>query len=232
MNKIFRKFALAAVLVSVSIGLGPLEPARGAKPSASLVPSTGLVNDDPSNKVRSDGRGLYIHGVDCVAVQVGAMGFYQIRTVHNSDMCNGELSWWSPNPSGLPVHRYLTLDFGASTPGDLDGNGTAATVEKAPARFISPDAFARGATTASVQILILKVNVDGTTTQDTAWQFTYQSRADVVVNSDGSRVISLLPGHAAADLCEVVQTVGRGGKVSTTCQFVGTFDMPFQVTAK
>ena len=234
MNKSFRMFNLTAPLVFALLALGPLALAGGGKLTSG--PATGLVNDALTNMVRSDGRGLYVHGVDCVSVIVGSAGIYQIRTVHNSDLCNGELSWWSPNPSALPTHRYLSLDFGTSKPGDLDGSGTAETIEKVPARFIANTAFSQNPAPTSVQIGVLKVNADGTTTQDTAWQLVYRNQATVSVNSDGSRNIFLGQGMgdatAIADLCEVVQTVNpKNGRLTTQCEPRGTFDMPFLVRA-
>ncbi len=244
MNKRLRMCGLAATVLAL-LAVCPLGLSKAGQ-KASLGPfsaGTGLVNDSLTDKVRSDGRGLYSDGVDCVSVIVGGGGgVYQDRTVANTDVCNGELSWWSPNPSGLPTHRFLSLDFSlpvspttTTAPGDLDGNGAAETVEKAPARFIASTAFAQNPSTTAVQILVLKVNADGTTTQDTAWQLTYRNQATVTVNTDGSRNIFLGQGLgdalATADLCENVTIVGPGGRVTTQCQRRGTFDMPFFVTA-
>lgn len=247
MNKRLRMCGLAATVLAL-LGVCPLALAKaGQKPAQAPSPGTGLIDDNSPNKVRSDGDVpvLYDDGVDCVSVQVAGGGFYQIRTVANTDVCNGELSWWSPNPNALPTHRFLSLDFSSPvsptttmTPGDLDGNGTADTIEKAPARFIAGSAFAQtstGTTTTAVSIFVLKVNADGTTTQDTAWVLAYRNQATVTVNLDGSRFIFLGQGGAAlatADLCEIVTSVNpKNGKVTTSCTPVGTFDMPFFVTA-
>ena len=196
------------------------------------VPGTGSVSDSLVYKVRSDGGGLYDDRVDCVGVGAdGAGGWYGLRTVRNTDMCNSELSYWSPNPSNLPLHRYFTIELGAVV-GDLDGNGTAESIEKAPGRFQASNAFAKGATSTPVSIYILKVNADGTTTQDTAWAISYKNQAHVVAGmSAGSVEIYLLPGEADADLCEVVQVVNKGGKVSTRCSPRGSFDLPFDILA-
>jgi len=252
MKKGFRLFTLAAVLVSPLLGIGLVASAQKAKGSGSA--GTGLVSDSSPNLVRSDGGGLYDDGVNCVSVIAGfGGGFYQIRTVHNSDPCNGEPSWWNKVSGGTcsslttppaGAHRYLKLEFSSpvapttttTTPGDLDGNGAAATVECAPARFGAGGAFAQGATTTPVGILILKVSTtNGSTTQDTAWQLQYRNEATVFVHADGSRDIFLGQAGAlaaTADLCEVVQVVNpNNGRVTTKCDFRGTFDMPFFVTA-
>jgi hypothetical protein len=126
------------------------------------------------------------------------------------------------------------LDFGSpvaptttTTPGDLDGNGVAQQQEFAPARFVFNDAFVRKATTTPVHIYVLKVNLDGTTTQDTRWDIEYRHAATIVVNGDGSRTLSLAAGAATADLYSII-TVGR----KTQSNFVGTYDLPFSVVAK
>lgn len=240
MKKAFGLFTLAAGLLFALLALGPVASAqKGQGPG----PGTGLVSDSSGNLVRSDGGGLYDDGVSCVSVIAGGgSGFYQIRTVANTDPCNMEVSWWSPNPTHLPTHRYLALDFSSplpptttSTPGDLDGSGTRDTVEKAPARFIANVAFAQGATTTPVQILILEVKSDGTTTQNTKWELKYTNEASITVHTDGSRDIFLGQDAAAAataNLFEIVQVPCHGGKqVCNTEQPRGTFSMPFFVTA-
>ena len=220
---------LAAALVVVGLGIDLL--ATGKKPQPQPEPTyTAYVFDDAQYMVRSDGRGLYVDysydekaAEDCVAV----LGTLMLRTVHNSDVCNGQLSYWSDNPLGLPTHRFLTLDFGDSTPGDLDGNGTPETIEKAPARI----GFGRvQGGLAPVGILVLHVNPDGTTTQDTAWSINYHNPAHASTSGSGTVDFCLEPGEATADLYEVVGIVNPNNRrVKETYEFVGTFDLPFRI---
>jgi len=218
MKKYLRLFGLAAI-ATFALVIGHLALAQAGPP-------IGIVDDNWLNMVRSDARGPYIDGLECVSVTAGTGGggFCQIRTVSNSDACNGQ-TWGE--------RRFLTLDFGAPidwdldrAPGDLDSR-----LEDVPARFIATKAFARRAVTTPVSIHILKINEDGTTTQDTAWQLQYKNEAPVTIYPDGSRVISLAPGYAAADLYEIVQVVKKG-RVTTTAEYKATYDMPFFVTVK
>src|SRR5437868_147741 len=122
--------------------------------------------------VRSDqmDAGVYKNGYDCADVQKFASGVFQLRTVTNSGICNGEPSYWTPGATTF--HRWLTLDFRtpvypttSTTPGDLDGNGVAQQQEFAPSRFMFDTAFKNRATTTPVKILVLKVLASGATTQ-------------------------------------------------------------------
>lgn len=222
-----RNFSLVASVVVLALAV-----AVAARAQTSTVP-TGRVDDAFSQHgIKSDGRSaslscpacpLYTDGVDCVSVAaISGPGFSQIRTVKNSDFCNAQT--WTQR-------RFLTVDFGSSVTFDLDRDPSDAdaTIERVPARFIANDVWAQKPSTTPVSILVLKVNNDGTTTQDTAWQFTYHNQAPITVNADGSRSFSLSPLQALADLCEVVHVV-KGGRVSTSCVLRGTFDLPFSVT--
>jgi hypothetical protein len=220
---------LAAALVVVGLGIDLL--ATGKKPQPQPEPTyTAYVFDDAQYMVRSDGRGLYVDytydekaAEDCVRVWDTIM----LRTVHNSDVCNGQLSYWSNNPLSLPTHRFLTLDFGDSTPGDLDGNGVAEPIEKAPARI----GFSRvQGGLAQAGILVLRVNPDGTTTQDTAWSVNYYNLAHAETDGSGTTLFYLEPGEATADLYEVVGVVNPNNRrVKETYVLVGTFDLPFRI---
>ena len=221
-KKHFGFLALAAILIVPLLGTDSVA-------SAQNTASNGTVSDAPGNMVRSDGTGTYTDSVDCVAVQISGPGFYQLRTVANTGVCNGEPSYWTPGATDF--HRWLTLDFGSpvppttsTTPGDLDGNGFALQQELAPCRFIFNDAFAHNATTTPVHIYVLKVNPDGTTTQDTRWDIEYRNRANITVNP-GSRILSLSAGSATADLYSISVVHNR-----TQSTFVGTYDLPFSVT--
>ena len=220
---------MVAAMILIGIGMDSL--AAGKKPQPQPEPTyTAWVSDDAGYMVRSDGRGLYVNydydekaAEDCVRV----WGTIMLRTVHNSDVCNGQLSYWSPNPYNQPTHRFLTLDFGISAPGDLDGNGTPETIEKAPARI----GFGRvQGGLAPVGILVLHVNPDGTTTQDTAWSINYHNPAHASTSGSGTVDFCLEPGEATADLYEVVGIVNPNNRrVKETYEFVGTFDLPFHI---
>ena len=205
----FGLLALATILIVPLLGASTVSAQNG---------STGTVSDDAPNMVRSDAAGPYIDGVDCVSVAPAGGGFWQLRTVANTGECKSVLT--NPTP------RYLTLDFGTSTPpGDLDGDGFPEQLESAPARFIFNEAFKRKATTTPVHIYVLTV-YDGGTTQDTAWAIEYRNPATIVINGDGSRTLSLAAGAATADVYSVILVRNREQR-----QFVGTYDLPFSVIA-
>ena len=197
--------------------------------------STGTLNDAVPNMVRSDGGGIYVDD-PCVDVAIASTGFWQLRTVRNAGVCNGEASYWTPGATVF--HRWLTLDFGSPvsptvsiTPGDLDGNGVAQQQEFAPARFVFNDAFAKKARTGSttpVHIYVLRVLGSGATTQDTAWDIEYRSPANITVNPDGSRTLSLAAGAAVADLY-MIASLPHG---KTQSNYMGTYNLPFSVVAK
>jgi hypothetical protein len=202
--------------LAFALFIGQLVMAQGGGPTAFV---------DDSCMVRSDGRGIYVDNIACVSVIAGSGGggFFQLRTVHNSDLCN--LQTWGER-------RFLTLDFGSAITWDLDldPNDLNPAVEEVPARFIASKAYAKRAVTTPVSIFILKVNADGTTTQDTAWELRYRNEASVAIYPDGSRIISLLPAFATADLYEIVQVIKKG-RVTTQAEYRGTYQMPFSVTA-
>lgn len=216
-RKHFTLFTWAAILIV------PLLATSIA--AAQAAGTTGIVSDAAPNMVRSDGAGPYLEGVDCANVGSAANGFWQLRTVQNSGICNGEPSYWTPGATDY--HRWLTLDFGTSTPpGDLDGNGAAQQLEFAPARFVFNDAFAKRATTTPVHIYVLKVLASGATTQDTAWAVEYRNPASITINGDGSRTLSST-GAATADVYSVILVHGREQR-----NFAGTYNLPFSVLAK
>ena len=176
--------------------------------------------------VRSDGVVIYENGVDCVSVAISGGGFWQLRTVANTGVCKSDTT-----------PRYLTLDFGSpvspttsTTPGDLDGDDIEEQQEFAPARFVFDNAFAKKAKTGSttpVHIYVLKVNDDGSTEQDTAWAIEYRNPAQITINPDGSRTLSLAAGAATADVWSVAIVRKREQRT-----FEGTYDLPFSVIAK
>ncbi len=204
-----------------------LEAGTGGKPGKGPGWGTGLVSDEYSPGIGSDGKGIYVNDEEeCVSVAVGSGdGFYQIRTVKNNDRCNSQTG---------EQRRYLTVDFGLYAHPDLDLEDVS-SVENIPARFIARRAFSTRAETTGtpVDIHVLQVNGDGTTTQETAWLFRYQNWAAVSINPNGSRRISLGPEEATADLFEIVLRVNpKNGKVRTQEEHRGTFVLPFDVLAE
>jgi hypothetical protein len=218
----FTLFTWAAILTVPLLATSPASAQNG---------STGTVSDAAPNMVRSDGGGTYVDD-SCVDVAISPPGFWQLRTVRNAGVCNGQPSYWTPGATVF--HRWLTVDFGSpvspttsTTPGDLDGNGVAQQQEFAPARFVFNDGFVKRATTTPVHIYVLNVNPDGTTTQATRWDIEYRNPANITVNPDGSRTLSLAPGAATADLYSVI-TVGH----RTQSNYMGTYSLPFSVLAR
>ena len=233
-KKHFGLLALATILIVPLLGTG----------SIALAQTTGTVSDAAPNMVRSDGEGIYIDGFDCVSVAIlPGSGGYLLRTVANMGVCKDQRSYWNPDPLNPTVyHRWFTFDFGSpippttsTTPGDLDGNGTAQQLEFAPARFNFDGPFAKKIKTTGttpVSIFVSKVNSDSTVEQDWAWDIEYLKPATVVVNPDGSRTLSLAQGSAAADVYMITTTTGRNGRVTTQSTWVGTYDLPFSVIAR
>ena len=217
-----RNFSLLALATTLIVPLLAISSA-----SAQGAGSTGIVSDAAPNMVRSDGAGPYLEAVDCANVGTAGSGFWQLRTVQNSGVCNGEPSYWTPGAADY--HRWLTLDFGASTaPGDLDGNGAAQQLEFVPARFIFNDGFTKRASTTPVHIYVLKVLASGATTQDTAWAVEYRNPAQITINADGSRTFSLTGAASIADVYRVIRI--NGGREQS--QYVGTYNLPFSVVAR
>ena len=205
--------------------LGAIFVLAGA--NSALAAPIGTVSDDFSPGVGSDGGGTYVDGDRCVSVLGGkrGRGFYQLRTVSNSE----------PGCKEQAFERFLTLNFGADPGGDLDGvdGDTDPTVEGQPARFIAFTAFGKKAASegTEVAILVMEVNDDGSTTQETAWELKYQNFANVVVTSKNVRQISLPQEMADADLFEIEFIVNKRGKVKKKATYRGTFTMPFKVIA-
>jgi hypothetical protein len=168
---------------------------------------------------------------DCVSVLAdnpgSRRGFFQLRTVKNSDDCNQH------------PERFLVLDFGDSEVYDVDQDeNTDDPLESVYARFILGQAFSRDAEAdgTSVVILILETDYSGTrptTTQETAWELRYSSNADVFVDPDdpNTRTIRSDPGVSAAELCEITLQQQGKKKIKKVCAHRATVDMPFEVVA-
>ncbi len=211
--------------------LGAIFVLAGAN-SALAAPKGSVTDYSPG--VGSDNLGIYVDGDRCVSVLGGTRGrgFYQLRTVSNSQ----------PGCKVQRFERFLTLNFGVdsdgapSTPGDLDGDGTAEQVEGPPARFIASTAFGKKAAREGTEVhihLLEVIDVGGWTTQETAWQLKYQNLAfvELDVTDKNVRRIYLPPNMAAADLFEIEDIVNKRGKVKTKATLIGTYDMPFEVFA-
>jgi len=208
---------------------------------------TAWVNDnDVFYRVRGDGPvgegnfSVYIDDSiehDCVSVIADDpntnRGFFQLRTVKNTDACN-------QNPL-----RWLVLDLGEGNGCDVDQDGTSEAVESVYARFIAGEAYSRDAEEngTSVEILILETSYDvnnevTNTTQETAWVLTYSNNAEVTVDDPPGdpniRTISYWGsqfGPSTAELCEI-QLQPRGKKFKKVCVPCGdSVEMPFELLA-
>ena len=173
------------------------ERLRGMPPSLAKVSTKGsytaVFDDIVTNKLRSNGRGIYIDSeAACVNSETTGGGIYQLRTIRNSGVCKAlHRGEW----------RFFTFDVGA-TMLDLDQDNLVEATEDAPARILAANAFAQGATSTPVMILILQVLPGDSTSQNHKWQIQY--RANVSVTGSGTasspRVIQAFPGNAKADI--------------------------------
>jgi hypothetical protein len=220
----------------------------GGPPSSTSATGTleDLLADGTTSRVRSDGRGTYVHTVECVSVLAGSNGFYQLRPVSNGGFtaigpdgnpinCNLQ-TWDTPSwPSGNG-RRFASLDFNdpaagstANTsdidlrPGDLDQ-----TIEEAPVRFMASEFFARKATSTPVEILVQVVRSDGTTTQETKWKAVYRERAPIQVIDSSTRILSLTRERSIADFYEVTGRTNNGTDITV---FKGAYHLPFRLQA-
>lgn len=231
---------VGVVLTLAAVGLsgcaeGPTPPDFASHPSDPLfgkgeglrIPGTAFVNDETRYKVRSDGKGtqqlsLYVDAEQCVSVALRPKhSFFQLRTVANTEECNTQKRG---------VWRFLTFDLSADPNHDLDQDGLTEDLEEVPARFLALDAFPQKGETTPVEVYVAGLNPDGTIA-GRKWELRYQREAHVVVQEDGSRVISLEPGEAAAELCEVVEVQQGKKRTKQVCELRATLDMPFHVTA-
>jgi hypothetical protein len=233
-----RSLGMALVVGVILCLLGPATAAPAEKKGKGGVkPATAWVYDHSDYKVRGDGLASNVYTddsivgapQDCVSVLAdnpgSRRGFFQLRTVSNSDLCN------------LNPVRFLVLDFGDDNTYDVDQDGYTGGLESVYARFIAWQAFSRDAEAngTSVVILILETSYDTNgphTTQETAWELSYSSNAQVDVDeSDPNiRFITSQPGSSSADLCQI-QLQQRGKKFKKVCEHRATVDMPFEVLA-
>lgn len=196
------------------------ESLRGLTPSLAKAnpwgPYTAVFDDAVSNKLRSDGRGIYIDSeAACVNSEAIGGGLYQLRTIRNTVACKrlhrGE---W----------RYFTIDLGAPVIGlDLDQDGGDEATEAAPARLLADNAFAQGAVSTPVKIFVLQVLPGDSTSQNHKYQIVY--RTNVRVSGSGTanspRVLeaSAVLGNAKVDIYD-----GAGAVVASN------MDLPFKLT--
>jgi hypothetical protein len=96
----------------------------------------------------------------------------------------------------------------------------AEAVEDAPARLLADNAFAQGATSTPLKILVLEVLPSGATTQNTKWTLVYS--ANVSVSGSGVRTLESTAGSAQVKI--YAGTYGRGSIA------VATLDVPFKLT--
>src|SRR6478672_3192435 len=91
-----RRLVLAAFALGFVVACADaptVSPTRSAPPEALLAkmndwgPYTSLFDDGITNKVRSDGRGIYRDAVDCVHSASFAGGGFLFRTIENTTEC-------------------------------------------------------------------------------------------------------------------------------------------------
>lgn len=178
-------------------------------------PFTAVLDDAPTNKLRSDDGTSYADGLRCVySAWASSGGFYQLRTIDNTVECKAVTR---------PGWRYFTLDLGATNTFDLDQDGVAEPIENVPGRLMFADAFAQGAATTPARLLVLVVNPDGSTTQASNWSLEYRDGATITVTAGGGRILTTVNGTA-----DVVYTSTFHGKLVSTTK--GTVQVPFKLT--
>ena len=191
---------------------------RPTATSPSLAQQTGgeqhpvaVFDDTPTYKVRSDGFGAYVDGTPwnfepphCVISDLGASGFYMLRTSRNSTSCQDFASY---------DERRFIFDLGAPLE-DLDGDSVIEALEEASGRFLVDKATGK----TSSPLLIL-------TGPGPLWEIRYQKNIVTRNDAGGARILEAIPGDAAADLYQRVQVRGR-----LVSQFRRTVQLPFKLT--
>jgi hypothetical protein len=205
-------FLLVAVVACEQNPIVPVPTSPSLAKAASNRARVATFADSATDGLRSDGGGSYVDGVACATSVAGSAGggVYQLRSIANTPDCLAQTrgTW-----------RSFAIHFGTPVV-DLDQDSVADTVEVAPARLLAENAFAQGATTTPIKILVLEVLADGTTTQNTKWTLQYTSNASV--SGTTARTIQALPGNATVNV--YAGTVGRGSVP------VATIDLPFTLT--
>jgi hypothetical protein len=219
MNRTTPVIAVSVLLVAActDVPTASMQSPSLSKQSGGDAAYAAHFDDAAGEMLRSDGRGTYVDGLDCVTSIGGSAGggVYQLRAIAATDPCKAlQRGAW----------RSFTIDFGASTaPRDLDQDGVLEMIEEVPGRLLATDAFAQGSSSTPVRVLVFTVNADGSTTWDTRYELRYQANA--ATSGTETRVIEAVSGNAAVDLYEpVVQ--GR----KTVWTNVVTIQLPFKLT--
>lgn len=188
----------------------PVSPSLAKAPTNSSYAAS--FRDSVSDRLRSDGRGTYVDGTSCVTSLGGSAGggLYQLRSIENILACTSLTRG---------VWRGFAFDLGVAS-ADLDQDGVQEAVEDAPARMLADKAFAQGATSTPVKILVLEALPSGATTQNTKWTLIYTS--NVPVSGTGARTLEAIAGQAQVKI--YAGTYGRGSVA------VATVDLPFKLT--
>lgn len=172
-----------------------------------------------SYQLRSDGGGTYPDGgpnysPNCVSSLRHGGGLYQLRTIANTLACKAVQR---------PAWRWFKVDLGASGL-DLDQDGVAEAIEDAPGRLLADNAFAQGATSTVVKILLFVVNADGSTTQDQKYELRYRSGVSVTDIGSESRILEAPVGNAIVDIYNKWKAGNPVGPPIATVQ------LPFKLT--
>ena len=223
MNRRFPLIACCAVLlaacdqppaVAPHVVLGPVLFAQSPDAYAAQF------DDNTGNLLRSDGSGQYADGgpaynPNCVLSQRYGGGLYQLRTINNTAYCKAVQR---------PNWRSFKIELGVPSL-DLDQDGTAEAIEDAPGRMLVDNAFAQGATSSPAKILLLVVNPNGSTTQDTKYELRFRNNISVTDIGNQSRILQAVTGNATVD---VYNAWAKGGKPVEPP--VATLQLPFQLT--
>jgi hypothetical protein len=145
---------------------------------------TAVFDDAAQYKLRSDNGTPYVHGgpdfgSNCVSSN-SSTGFYQLRTIAATEACKAVQR---------PGWRWFSLEQGAPT-FDFDQDGRVEAIESVAARFLMPDAFAKGKTSTPADLHVMKVNADGSTEWGSVWILKYRTGATMTTDAAGTTVIA------------------------------------------
>jgi hypothetical protein len=180
---------------------------------------TVVFDDALGYQLRSDGGGTYADGgpnydPNCVTSQRYGGGLYQLRTIAKTVTCKAVQR---------PAWRWFKIDLGV--PGlDFDQDGVAEAIEDAPGRLLADNAFAQGATSTAVKILLFVVNADGSTTQDQKYELRFRTGVSVTDIGNESRILEAAAGNATVDIYNKWKA---GNPVGPP---IATIQLPFKLT--
>lgn len=212
---------MRSIRASMMAGLTTIVAVCSLAAAAGPVATTTTLRDDPSDAVRSDGAGGYIHGTDCVAsTRDSRTGSTALRTASHT-VCSD--TYWQ---NGGPVLRQLVVDFShpvGSPPSqcqidDLNACGGNVIPDGRPETTdaFSSQALSRG--TGLAMYLSFHPNLNNT-------EFYLEYEQPVGVDGTSSERTLTAGTNAVAELYKVSRVKNR--LVLTS---VGRYYMPLQMT--